>query len=450
MIKYVLYGILFTETLIQQVTFFAFVHNFLEVKNRKIYYLSSLPIAIFGFVCDLIKDLNVSFTGTELVFTYKTVILVGAEILLIIFLTKGTVIRKIFSLIIVNITIFCLDGICVQLSRDPVVLMNPQDTPLNLKIIANLYFSVLFIVITFLLNKLLKRKSENYNNKQLLILIFFFIAQFSLVILATHNINSMTDSFSISICIVSLITIIADFIIANLVEQASEKAHLEEQIKCIEAIQKGEKDYYNNLTEKEELMSVIRHDWNEQLQTALILCTDDHSEKAEQAKQIISELNTNLIKTIPNKFTANITLNSLLNSKAKELDNQNIKYSFDIQISEQLNMDLINLCSIFSNLINNAAEYYKNHTCNENYINLKAKQIDNKIIIKCMNNLNDSKHITDSKKIKTTKKDKSNHGYGLAIIQSIAEKYNGNFHIDVTDNQFIANLYLIVAKPEEA
>ncbi len=113
-------------------------------------------------------------------------------------------------------------------------------------------------------------------------------------------------------------------------------------------------------------------------------------------------------------------------------------------------MDLINLCSIFSNLINNAAEYYKNHTCNENYINLKAKQIDNKIIIKCMNNLNDSKHITDSKKIKTTKKDKSNHGYGLAIIQSIAEKYNGNFHIDVTDNQFIANLYLIVAKPEEA
>lgn len=442
MIDYVLYGILYIEYLVQQIVLFSFISNFLDVKNKKVYYFSSIPLSIFGFACDCIKYLTTNFTGTEIVIVYKTIITIGVGIILTIFLTKGKLMKKIFTLFLAHGIIFFLDGISSQLTLQPIVMLEYQNTPINIKVLGNTYFTFLFIAITFLLSKVIKKKIGNYNNKQLLILSFFFIAQFSLCILATHNINTVTDTFSVSIFIVSLITIIADITIANLIGEAGEKGRLEEQLKCIDEIQKGEKDYYENLAEKEEMMSKIRHDWNEQLQTALTLCADD-SEKAFKAKQIISELNESLLKSVPKRFTQNITLNALLNSKSKILEDADIKYKFDVQLKEKINIDLINLCSIFSNLINNAYEYSIKNIDNDNFIDLKAKQIDNKIIIKCTNSLKKEDEIIQKNDFKTTKADRKNHGYGLVIIKSLTEKYNGNMHIDIENNQFVANLYIL-------
>ena len=429
MTNIILYTILFIEYNVQQITMFAFVNIFHDTKVKKsVYYFSSIPITLIGFVCDFSGELSQYIQGSEVLVTYKLLLTVIPEIFLMFILTKGKFIKKIFTIILNFGTIFCLDGISVQLAAFTGVMTDFNNAPLSVRVLCNLFFTFSFIIITLTLNKIVKRKNQQQSLKDLIIFTFFFIAQFSLIILSTHTVSSVTDSFSVSICVVSLITIIADIIIVQLIEKASEKAHLEEQLKCIEEIQKGEKDYYNNLVEKEELMSKIRH---------------DNSEKSTKARQIISELNENLVKSVPKKFTQNITLNALLNSKSKLLEDADIKYKFDVQLKEKINIDLINLCSIFSNLINNAHEYSIKNADNDNFIDLKAKQIDNKIIIRCTNTIKKSDEIIQQNNFRTTKADRKNHGYGLAIIKSLTEKYNGNMNIDIENNQFVANIYLI-------
>ena len=45
-------------------------------------------------------------------------------------------------------------------------------------------------------------------------------------------------------------------------------------------------------------------------------------------------------------------------------------------------------------------------------------------------------------KIKTTKKDHENHGFGLSLIEDISKKYDGLFQIDMDNGKFITTVSL--------
>ena len=45
-------------------------------------------------------------------------------------------------------------------------------------------------------------------------------------------------------------------------------------------------------------------------------------------------------------------------------------------------------------------------------------------------------------KIKTSKKDTENHGFGLSLIEDISKKYDGHFQIDTTNGKFITTVSL--------
>ena len=50
--------------------------------------------------------------------------------------------------------------------------------------------------------------------------------------------------------------------------------------------------------------------------------------------------------------------------------------------------------------------------------------------------------------LKTSKKDRENHGLGTLIINEIASKYNGSVKYEIVDNQFITNVMLECVKSE--
>ena len=443
MIQNILYSALFILFAIQSLASFAFINIFLDLKVKKtIYYFTSLPFAVIGFIFNCIDKLNNYIPGIEAFIPYKSLIIIIPQILLFLFLTKGKILKKIISIIMLFTIIFALDAVSIQLYKSSIDLTDMHNIRIESYIVMNLFYSVLFVIVIILLDKIVKSKKQNYNYdfKTIFIIAILLISQYSLLVLATHTISSLTSEFSLETFAISLVNIICDIVLVRVIEQAAEKAHYEEQAKCVEEIISGEKIYYENLVEKENILAVIRHDWNEQLQVALNLCIEDNSSKTKEAEKILDELRINLIKTIPNKFSSNITINALLNSKSKILENSSINYSFNIQLSENINIDTIDLCSIFSNLINNAYEYCQNNPNNQNYISVKAKKVNNKIVIRCINQLFNPHQVEYQK---TTKQDKKNHGYGIKIIESIAEKYNGGFNIHTGDNQFVASVYLL-------
>ena len=116
-----------------------------------------------------------------------------------------------------------------------------------------------------------------------------------------------------------------------------------------------------------------------------------------------------------------------------------INIEFKIDSSILLKMEEIDICDIFSNILDNSIETAKNEE-NRN-ISLYLYKKTNYIIIKC-ENFYSNIEINQQGKFKTTKKDKNKHGHGLKIIQEIANKYNGEVNIK-TDNNIFKILILI-------
>lgn len=119
----------------------------------------------------------------------------------------------------------------------------------------------------------------------------------------------------------------------------------------------------------------------------------------------------------------NTILDALFNTKAAEAIHLGIDVDFDVNDLSMLPLDSTDMIVLLSNLIDNAIE-----AC-ESYHGHKSIQIS--AILNCTflfsirNTTNPVKIVNDN--IKTTKQNPQIHGFGLANVKSILEKYHGDY-----------------------
>lgn len=164
--------------------------------------------------------------------------------------------------------------------------------------------------------------------------------------------------------------------------------------------------------------------------------------------EIINYTNNLLDKTkINDNFnvnTGNLVIDSLLSFKFQEILKNNIKLKYDIKIPYDLNINSVDLICILGNLIDNVIEanLILDNT-NDRYTNINIKYIQKNLLINLENSFKEVK-FDINKNLKTIKKDKNKHGFGLKNIKKIVDKYNGNMEINIKDNKFITKIALIL------
>ena len=144
-----------------------------------------------------------------------------------------------------------------------------------------IFFYALFILIW--------KKIDNYRFeiKNIFLLIIFLLAQF----MCTYNMINITEknifnSDGLS-CLVFMIEMVADLVLFYLLLNQGEKEYLEtlirekEQLRALEAVR------FEELESKREAMAKFRHDYNNQLTTALLL---EEQGNSEMAKEMIGRL----------------------------------------------------------------------------------------------------------------------------------------------------------------
>ena len=111
----------------------------------------------------------------------------------------------------------------------------------------------------------------------------------------------------------------------------------------------------------------------------------------------------------------------------------------DINISvrgvckRELRIDEVDLCTIFSNLIQNAAEELKGKK--EDYFALEIEQGQDNTRI-TIRNSTDLLLAKDNQELTSSKQDKKNHGIGLKNVKQIVEKYNGDISWSADGKEF--------------
>ena len=190
--------------------------------------------------------------------------------------------------------------------------------------------------------------------------------------------------------------------------------------------------YYNETKQKNDKLIRIKHDIKNELQIAYAMMDKDK----KVSTKILNELNDKLedIKII--NFSKNAILNTILTLKKMEIKNSGINLEIEIDKTVDFNMEEIDICDLFSNILDNSIEATKKCNCENRFIKFCIAKKNDYIIIKCENTYEGVLKKNSYGNYITTKQEEKQHGYGINIIKNIVDKYNGEINFITKNNIF--------------
>lgn len=210
----------------------------------------------------------------------------------------------------------------------------------------------------------------------------------------------------------------------------AEKNIIRRKLAEIQAVTKLEQAHYAAIEDRREEMDQIRRDYNGIVTNVLELL---QSGDAAEAEKMLNDLSGRIAATREYPFCAIPIINAILTEKQQQCQQYGIPFHADLLLPDTLPIQDLDLCSAFSNLMDNAIRVCRRE--NNAGINLSCRMIQEYLVIKCVN---------PSKKALGGKPD--NTGFGLKILKEIASRYQGDFFIDYHAGTVTAQLSLPVCR----
>lgn len=274
--------------------------------------------------------------------------------------------------------------------------------------------------------------SKTKHIQSLFLFLIFPLTQIILLFLIAQEINALYSLpapayYSILITFSFLLVLGIFFFHKYLSKMTTQRKYAE-----LSHLQAYQKEHYKHIQVQREHLTLFKNNFHKQI----IYLSDLLSNN--QGKQALSLLNTlteqvNSTKEYP--FCPSSIINAILSDKETECRLSSITFQADLQIGTCETISPPYLCSIFSNLLDNAINAcQKIDNVSEKYIHLTARQSGDFLHIKVRN----------SSLVPETPKE--GHGYGQKILKDIAEKYHGQFKTHYEKQTYEA--YFSIQLPE--
>ncbi len=194
---------------------------------------------------------------------------------------------------------------------------------------------------------------------------------------------------------------------------------------------KNELKLWQQLKEKDITQRKIMHDYSNTL-----ICIKGLLEIEDYLglKNYVEDISVKYKLTHSFVKTGNNLLDVLINSKYEMATKNDTVMILKLDNLSNLDIKDDDIIVLLSNLLDNAMEYVINLDRKKREIFFSIHK-GNKLEIIVRNPIENRPKIINNI-IKTTKKDKDNHGLGLVNIKEIVEKYNGEHYIDVDKGYF--------------
>ena len=196
---------------------------------------------------------------------------------------------------------------------------------------------------------------------------------------------------------------------------------------------------YIQYQQSQEAMDIINYKYHDLKHHIIALRAEDNDEKrAAYLDRMEEEIKT---YEAQNK-TGNKVLDTLLTSKNMFCMKQQISMTSVVDGTLFDFMDVMDICSIFGNALDNAIECEKQIADPEKrLIHVSAFAQKNFLIIRFENYC--EKELQFNMELPVTTKDDGHfHGYGLKSLRYTVRKYGGEVDIDVQDNWFVLKILI--------
>ena len=165
--------------------------------------------------------------------------------------------------------------------------------------------------------------------------------------------------------------------------------------------------------------------------------------ETEELEKYMAELKSAWSESVAEIKTGNPVTDVILTQKQKEAEEKGIDFRCKFMYPTDTGINAFDVSVILNYAITNAFEGVNG--CKNPYVSVSAYRKKNAYMLELTNCVCKSVEIDDETGVpETTKKDKGSHGFGLANIRKVAQKYYGDIDISQDENSFTLTVMLMV------
>jgi len=430
--------------------FYRFVKPFMK---GKAYYVGiSYSVVMLVFYC----------VPQEITYPYLLGILVACTTMCL--LERRNIRQKVFLATIMYLFRWMVYGVTLVL-RDimfalfintPYMLTEPVKQWIAYIIVELVYYgvaiAVMYLVIK-LIHKVYVNKKEDISGKELLLLFatlltvmmgYFTFNFFSNVYVEDIKVYiwNVHPGFTFLRVIYQMVSF-ASILIAIVIYQKIKEKQREENVNLLLAEQI--ENTRQHISEVEKLYGSIRalkHDMGNHISVLENLFAENETEEFEK---YLSELKATYCVSVEGIKTGNPVTDVILTQKQKEAEEKGIDFVCQFIYPIDTNINAFDVSVILNNAIENAFEGVKG--CKDPYVTILAYRKKNAYMLEVTNCISKCVEIDDETGLpETTKKDKGSHGFGLANMRKVAQKYYGDIDIRQDENSFTLTVMMMCAE----
>ena len=165
--------------------------------------------------------------------------------------------------------------------------------------------------------------------------------------------------------------------------------------------------------------------------------------ETEELEKYMAELKLTWGESAAEIKTGNPVTDVILTQKQKEAEESGIAFDCKFIYPVDSNINAFDVSVILNNAIENAFEGVNG--CKDPYVSVLAYRKKNAYMLEVRNCISKGVEIDKETGLpETTKKDKRSHGFGLANIRKVAQKYYGDIDINQDENSFTLTVMLMI------
>ncbi len=363
--------------------------------------------------------------------TVRTLLQWVMDLATIAILFKGSFFKKIavylgyLGVISIAETVFvCFIGVFLR-GKD---LYSSHEMPL-LQTIACFTFATIGIIAYV---QFLKRKNDAFEKKSMRYVTMYMLVQALLIFLVYAIMwDYRMNALPILLIYIAVIGVSVGFGIAliRLVKASAAETARAEQI---EAQMKLSDEHFKRLQLQYEQYRKLRHDYYNHVST--IKGIKDEAERDAYIDDLTKQIESHRGIT----FCSNAAVDALLFNEKAQADKVGVKIEFKIADLDSLTISSIDLCTILSNLIDNAIRGASEVDGEDKrFVSVSVFPRAGQLIVNVRNG-----SLPPKEDLSTTKKHAKDgeHGLGLTIVREVAERHGGAAVYSFSDGMFEASV----------
>lgn len=349
----------------------------------------------------------------------------GIMLIYLIIFKYGTVLQKIFGILIVGSveigTSIVGAGLASVIESTTIEhTLQYQDTS---RLLAILFIKMMQMVIFYIFSKK-HAKMHNLQKRPVFVLsgvaVIDFVFLFLIwIYIGTPDLQIQQNALPIWLAIGALLIMVAIFVMYEL--------FIYEELKNVELAMKLqrfelESSFLKKLDNIYSDMRIWKHEYKNNLSVLRALVKNIETEKA---LDFIDSMHSEIYKNQIVLQTGNLALDAIVSSKLWLAQSQNIEVSIQVVYPKNHQISDNDLCTIVGNLIDNAIEACTRmeETAEKKFINFSLIKKRKNLLLSISNSYNDELKISNGNYL--TAKKEPFHGIGISYVDSIVEKYQG-------------------------